>query len=179
MAKLRAPGHQFVHSPLLEAAGKGDVGQVKSLLAQSANPDTRGPFGDTPMMLAVIGGTDSTKEVIELLAAAHATVDAPNHEGRTPLMAAALNYAHGTVDTLIRLGANPEHRDKNGKTALDILQERYDAAMKKERVFFAIGNVSPMIDRLKYWTEVRRLNDVLTPDILKPSLPVNPKVPSP
>lgn len=66
--------------------------------------------------------SDST-EVLQLLKAAGAAVDARDKQGITPLMMAASCGRPARVARLLELGANPELRDAQGLSAADHAQE--------------------------------------------------------
>jgi ankyrin repeat protein len=63
---------------------------IRELLAAGANPNVRGPRGDTALHLAVTGnGRESYVEVIRLLLDAKADPTPPNDAGETPQAMAA------------------------------------------------------------------------------------------
>ena len=106
---------------LLEAAGDGNVQQVKRLLADGAFPDAREPGargGATPLHRAAEEGHT---EVARLLLEAGATVDA-RHPGRfynTPLHLAAYNNDHtALVQLLLDAGASLNTRAEDGSSPL-------------------------------------------------------------
>jgi len=86
---------------LMEAAQWGTAADVKSLLDQGADPNTRNDAGATPLMRAV---TDLEKT--RLLLERHADVNARSGDGRTPLLiAAGLTGAAPVVKLLLDAGA--------------------------------------------------------------------------
>jgi ankyrin repeat protein len=104
------------------AARSGALSSVKVLLAAGANPDIR------EITLEIGGGSDRKSPLI--LARTHAITEAllkagadPDlgslADGDTPLMKAARNNDPGRVAMLLKYGANPEIRDKQGLTAAD------------------------------------------------------------
>ncbi len=87
-AQTNAPKLQAkAATPLCEAAGKGDIEQVRSLLAQGADVNTRDyrlyTNGMTPLQCAALNGH---KEVVELLLAKGADVNAESQGGYTALL---------------------------------------------------------------------------------------------
>ncbi|MBK7932188.1 MAG: ankyrin repeat domain-containing protein [Acidobacteria bacterium] len=104
----------------LRACETADIEAVKNYLKQGISPDTRDIFGQ-PAILRAVRGFDvfrNTPEVIRLLLAAGADINATNEFGSTALF--------GTVrmpDTpmnpqglLLRSGADVNKKDKYGKT---------------------------------------------------------------
>ena len=66
--------------------------------------------------------------VIQLLLAAGANVNGRDNAGKTPLMSA---FTGEVTAWLLELGANPQLKDKRGKTALDWAKERrHDSARR-------------------------------------------------
>jgi ankyrin repeat protein len=57
-------------------------------------------------------------QVVELLLAGGAAVNARTADGQTPLMYAAINGSPDIVNLLLARGADIHARDQNGKTAL-------------------------------------------------------------
>jgi ankyrin repeat protein/mono/diheme cytochrome c family protein len=87
---------------LMEAAQWGSTADVKALLDQSADPNTRNDVGATPLMRAI-----NSLEKTRLLIDRGANVNARSDDGRTPLLiAAGLSGAAPVVKLLIERGAN-------------------------------------------------------------------------
>jgi ankyrin repeat protein len=87
---------------LMEAAQWGSAADVKALLDQGADPNTRNDVGATPLMRAV-GDLEKTR----LLINRGANVDARSDDGRTPLLiAAGLSGAAPVVSLLLERGAS-------------------------------------------------------------------------
>ena len=82
---------------LIRASGDGDGDTVRTLLAEGADPNTRGPSGVNALMAAALGGH---ADVIELLLNGGADVDAADNDGATALMAAA-ESGHGDAVRLL------------------------------------------------------------------------------
>jgi hypothetical protein len=96
------------HIPLIVAAQENNLHQVKRAIADGTNVNAVGLDGETALhMAAALGHT----EIIVLLLAAHAAVDASTHDGSTPLVHCALfcpRYISAAVaDLLLSAGANP------------------------------------------------------------------------
>ena len=76
----------------------------------------------TPLYMAAFSGHEAVVEL--LLKHKNINVNAQDSEGRTPLyIATAIGY-EGVVKRLQQAGADPLIKDKNGKSALDIAQEK-------------------------------------------------------
>jgi uncharacterized protein len=124
---------------LMSAAAMGRAGAVRMLLAWGANPnawdqtyssaqlvdqqdrssETTSPrqSRNTVLILAAAAGNP---EVIEVLLARGAEVNAGNADGLTPLMMAALVNSAEAVHALLSGGAAVNQRNCNGDTALSI-----------------------------------------------------------
>lgn len=105
---------------LVAAARTGDVKQVASLLDQGANVNTEVSPGGPPLFAAAYGGnSDSHLQVIEMLLAHGATVDARNGVKCTALMGAANRGHVAAVKRLLAAGADRELRGRNNNNTLD------------------------------------------------------------
>lgn len=101
---------------IFDAVKRGDVEEVRSYLKN--NPDlvfTNGGHGMTPLHLAVASGH---LEVMELLLASNANVDATDKFGKTPLDDAAFYGRKDVAEMLIRSNANVNTRERDGSTPL-------------------------------------------------------------
>jgi ankyrin repeat protein len=118
-------------TPLMNAAGNGDLESVKFLLAKGAHVNDvsakdpvavlRGPIDlgyYTPLMLASLYGPPA---IVDALLRAGAKVDAKDIRGRT-----ALHYAVSTeaqnpeiVQLLLQAGSDPAAKDTTGQSAVD------------------------------------------------------------
>lgn len=103
-------------SPLMMAALRGDLAQVKVLVARGA--DVNKP-GWTPLHYAATGGHAA---VIGLLLDENAYIDAASPNGSTPLMMAARYGNDESVRTLLLAGADPKLRNQLGLSAQDFAQ---------------------------------------------------------
>ena len=119
---------------LHSAASAGDVKRVKELLEKGADPNARDEDGRTPLYWAAFRGH---VEVVKLLLEHGADPNAEDEAGRTPLHAAMFYgcievakhvYMHclqqrqvslvEVVKLLLQHGADPDARDKYGRTPL-------------------------------------------------------------
>ena len=82
--------------------------------------------------------TTGNRAALEALTAAGAQVNAQDREGRTALMALALTSpAPENLNILLRAGASPSIRDKNGLTARDYLRRSDLAENEKKKQEYA------------------------------------------
>jgi ankyrin repeat protein len=111
-------------SPLMMACLKGELDLAKKLIARGA--DVNKP-GWTPLHYAA---TNGHLEVMELLFANNAYIDAESPNGTTPLMMAAQYGSTAAVKRLLEEGADPGLRNQLGLTAIDFAHRasRTDAA---------------------------------------------------
>ena len=111
---------QKLDDKLITAAEKGNLNQVKKLLAKGANPNGRNKYGNTPLFMAV----SSSKVNVEVVKALLNAGAKPNeHFGEyyeTPLLAAVNNFdaSAEVVKSLIDAGADVNARNKYYSTAL-------------------------------------------------------------
>jgi ankyrin repeat protein len=89
---------------LVEAAKQQDLGRVRSLLAQKADPNTPQSDGATALHWAVHW---DDLEMTSALVAAGARVNAANDLGVTPLALACENASSAVIDRLLAAGADP------------------------------------------------------------------------
>ncbi len=100
---------------LMAAAAKGDVGSVKTQIADHADVNAKDKFGNSVLICAVIRGS---VDCVNALIAAHADVNAKKDNGRTALMYASLAGNTEMVKALIAAHADVNAKDNDGKTAL-------------------------------------------------------------
>lgn len=116
-------------TPLLAALSRNQLADVQKLLASGADPNENRLAGFTPVFFPVLF---QNAEMLRAMVARGADVKAVDGAGSTTLMWAAANEAGSTViiDELLRLGVDPNHKNKLGETALDWAQRRgHTAAM--------------------------------------------------
>ena len=104
-------------TPLLIAASKDDVAQVRQLLKAGANPNVRNALDTTPLLEAAF---HSNGEIIKALLDAGADPNAAGADGQTPLMLVARGTNVAAATMLLDKGANPRARES---------QRRQDALM--------------------------------------------------
>jgi hypothetical protein len=99
----------------VEATGNGDAAAVTAFLDEYAAFIDRRSLGETALTDAADEGR---KEMVELLLARGAQIDAVNQEGDTPLMRAALRGHTDIVRLLLEKGADTGIEDNRHQTAL-------------------------------------------------------------
>jgi ankyrin repeat protein len=101
---------------LAAAAMEGKVEQLKELLAQGVDANSRNPAGRSALHLAAFNGNEMT--VLTLLSAG-ADVNLVDGKGGTALMDAAAFGHLDVVEVLIQAGVDVNVKDKAGNTAMD------------------------------------------------------------
>jgi len=107
-------------TPVLYAAGRGDLLLLSRLFDRGASPNDRFRGGETALHLAVSSPND---EVVRLLLARGADPDAANASGNTPLHLAASQGDHEIVAALIEAGADRGRRNEAGERPIDLASE--------------------------------------------------------
>jgi hypothetical protein len=98
------PGPTLEQS-LFWAIEDGDVGAIRDLLAQGANPNAANKFGNTPLHAAVM---KESAELVALLLANRADPNYVNTESFGPLSAVAMTGNATILALLLDAGANPD-----------------------------------------------------------------------
>jgi len=114
-------------TPLMGAASCLVPRSIEFLLSKGADPNKKGDGGRFPLACPYHGNlvtVDRQIECIRLLVAGGARVNERTDTGFTPLMKAAWFGNTQAAAELLRLGADPELRDSDGKTAAIIAFER-------------------------------------------------------
>jgi hypothetical protein len=102
-------------SPLMAAAGRGNLDMTRYLLGQGARVNARAPNGKTALHAAAEFGT---VEVAKLLLENGAQLDLADANGYTPLWSAAWNNRPEMIELFLQRGARLRHRDRKGNSAL-------------------------------------------------------------
>jgi ankyrin repeat protein len=112
----------FPSSPIANAIIFGDVASMRALLDAGADPNETDDSGFTLLYTAVIG---NHTEGARLLIQRGARVDAVDPRGMTPLLyAASADFGDSSmVNLLLKMGANPAARTKEGLTAQDLARK--------------------------------------------------------
>ncbi len=134
---------------LLEAVAKGDLAELRTLIARGEDADGRDIEGKTalinagwrgdPMMVGALleagadpdvidkhgrsainwASSNGYPEVVDMLIKSGVEIDSPDITGRTALIRATINGHAAVVKALLAGGAKPATKDKAGLTALD------------------------------------------------------------
>ncbi len=123
-------GHTIAFAnPLHDAARDGDVEKVSGLIDQGVAMDVPGDNGETPLILAILGGQPA---VVDLLIERGADIRARNSGGFTALHAAAYVGDADTASKLLGTGANVnDQENKAGVTPLSVAAEQGHVEMTR------------------------------------------------
>ncbi|WP_214855054.1 ankyrin repeat domain-containing protein [Exiguobacterium sp. s166] len=113
------------HTPLHYAAQEGKIKKIRMLAEAGADVNRMERNGFAPLHLAV--GEGHVKAIQALLAAgADIEIENPLNENNTPLMLASQYGLTEITKLLLEHGANRQHPDAEGRTALDFaVKHRY------------------------------------------------------
>jgi ankyrin repeat protein len=103
--------------PLHDAAQKGDVPAIKTLLAQGADVNAKDEQGATPLLYATLKGQKATAD---FLLNNGAKADIGTGQGMTPLLLAARYGEAEIASLLVAKGAKLDGRLPDGKTPLHL-----------------------------------------------------------
>jgi hypothetical protein len=117
-------------TPLHKAADKGDIQQIKLLIAKGEQVDAKDRFGFTPLHLAA---ERKYRDVVSLLIADGADINAQNDKGDTFLHSATSEGNQALCEFIIAVGADINARNNEGDTPLHCLAGAvYTLGMKRE-----------------------------------------------
>ena len=132
----RVVGTGLNYTPLLQAISENRMGLTKLLLDRGADPHLEDDNGDPAMVFAA----DKKNEQIARLLIDHGvSIDSKNREGLTALTRQITSASPEDIESMLKLGADPNQRGNGGETPLIILAEilsalpndaREEAAMK-------------------------------------------------
>jgi ankyrin repeat protein len=109
-------------TPLWNAAMSGEVGAIKLLLAQGADPNELGTYDEPPLSRAAGNGYT---EAVRALLVGGARVNATDKQGNTPLLSAVLENSLEIVRLLVEHGADVNQADDEGTAPLDRARRGY------------------------------------------------------
>ncbi len=112
---LGEAGYELTTADLLRASGRDDVSALKKFVAAGFKIDSRSADGDSALHAAASTGA---RKAADFLLARGLAIDLTGAADRTPLMAAVLGKQTEMVGWLLRQGANPRIKDKDGYAAL-------------------------------------------------------------
>ncbi|KAK2145729.1 hypothetical protein LSH36_660g00010 [Paralvinella palmiformis] len=108
------PNNKQLETPLMMTARSGHLDCAEELLECGADPDGRDAKGQTPLMLALRGGH---MDMVELLMSYKCDMNSQNTEsGKTVLHWAVQSGDVNLVHAVLRMGAEPNIRDKQWET---------------------------------------------------------------
>jgi len=102
-------------SPVADAAMKGDLAAVKSLIQQKADVNVPQADGATALQWAAY---DNNLALADLLLAAGADVKRANREGATPMYLASIRGSAPMLERLLKAGSDPNGAGPQGETPL-------------------------------------------------------------
>lgn len=106
-------------SPILMTAEKGDIEYIDQLVAHGGRVDHRDSQGRSALHYAA--KHDQRRIVRHLIVVYHLDPNVVDRAGVTPAGRAAQNNHLETYKLLVKLGANPHHRDHKGQSILHYL----------------------------------------------------------
>lgn len=112
--------NQAGESPLMMAALKGHLPQARRLIERRAEVNKP---GWTPLHYAASNTGDTSADMVRLLLAHFAYIDAESPNKTTPLMMAARYGTDAVVKLLLEEGADPLMRNEQGLTAIDFARQ--------------------------------------------------------
>ena len=136
-----------LEAQLIHEVWRNDLEAVKHLLASGANPNKPGRAWSSA--IACAGENDRTGEVAQALARAGADINIQDEHGTTPLHHAVDIAIDGAIQNdeesfdwtvvgvFLTLGADPQIRDRRGKTVFDCAAAYGDYAHKSFSKFMA------------------------------------------
>jgi ankyrin repeat protein/CheY-like chemotaxis protein len=113
---------------LLQAAREGDLAAATRSLADGAAPDSRGENGETPLMLAAVGGHAF---ILRLLLTSGAAPNLTSEKLKTALMFAAENGRERAAAILLEAGADPNAQGRHAPSALHLAVKSDHAGLVK------------------------------------------------
>jgi hypothetical protein len=112
-------------SRFIDAIKVENKNEVLRLIKFGINPNFANSVGETPLMFVL------NAETVEILVSEGAFLDAQNSYGRTPLMIASMYGREEVVESLLKLGANPNLKDNYERTALSFAEENNYTSIEK------------------------------------------------
>jgi hypothetical protein len=125
-------------TPLMQASGKGDLGEVEALLNTRADPNARDSSGWTALMYATQA---QRSDVIRKLLDTGADPRISSYQGETAVMAAATAFyqPEEKLRLLLTAGAGVNEQNREGQTALMYAVRRFERAEGAVSVLMEAG----------------------------------------
>jgi ankyrin repeat protein len=120
-------------------AQTGNEKIISLLLENGANPNAERNDGLTPLIAALL--SDIPEKIVPLLIKGGAKIDAPNRQGMTVLLTAAFEFEPKDVSMLLKNGADPKIKSKEGNTAFDfaLRNEKFQGTKELEQLRSAVA----------------------------------------
>ena len=112
------------YTPLMYASWDGSVAIAYMLIQAGADVNKKSRYGDTALLMLTADLYYGEPALVKMLLDKGANTNEVDRKGLTPLMYAAMNGHVDTVRQLLKHGALPETKNKDGKTALDLAVEK-------------------------------------------------------
>lgn len=148
-------------TPMVEAAGSGNLAQVRSLAEEGASLNTLTEQG-TPLSAAVSGQQD---DVALFLLQQGAEPDRAGANGRTPLMLAAASGQRRMVSLLLAAGADVNARAANGASPVMLAAQQGHLSVVK-MLLSAGANVNISQNGESLLMQIVERGDLLTAEVL-------------
>lgn len=141
--KSELDGKKIKVPALVEAAQKGELSKIKTLISDGTLVDVKDGRKRSALYVAAQGGN---ADVVEYLITEGANVNTQREDGDTPLMAAARKANIAIVKTLVENKANVNAVDNFGRTVLMAAAQSGDQAV----VDYLLTNKADLNTRDKY-----------------------------
>ena len=126
-AEVAAPqDSEMTHETIHEAAGEGDLEDVRRHLQRGVGLEAKDENGRTPLLWAAMGGRNLVAEALIELGA---DVNAKGNLGETALHGAAFRGATEVAELLIDNGADVNAKNRYGATPLTVALSKSQADM--------------------------------------------------
>ena len=122
--------------PLHQAAGKGDIPEIRRLLNAGIDIESRTADGSTPLHYAAYY---AQPDAASALIALDADINAQSTDGTTPLHDAVWSRHSPTIQVFLDAGAKADIRDSEGRRPVDIADAE---GMEKDEQYHRLVELS-------------------------------------